>query len=79
MKSILRTLNFVVAASVGNYLSGLGGKVLSGHFIIPLAIALYFLFEHLEDRIEKREKADELKELIKNPDVPTKDADDLRQ
>lgn len=77
MKSILRTLNFVVAASVGNYLSGLGGKVLSGHFIIPLAIVMYYLLERLEDRIEKREKADELKELIKDPEIPTKDPDAL--
>lgn len=77
MKSLLRTLNFIVAASVGNYLSGLGGKVLSGHFIIPVAVALYFLFEHFEDRIEKKEEAKRLKELIKDPEIATKDPDEL--
>ena len=56
MKAVLRTLNFVIAASVGNYLANVGTTVFEGHLIIPASMGLYFAIEYLDDRLDKREK-----------------------
>lgn len=58
MKSLFRTLNFVIACSVSDGLANLAHRYLVDHLILPVAVCLYGVLEYIDDRIERRRNKD---------------------